>query len=99
MTEDKFQTELMQYINTEAITKPEYLEGLGKFGIAENNADYVVKLKLWTYKSEIKTTEQLWSNFKEILERNNQNTIDNPLSIVEFNQVKKAISNIKIDEV
>ncbi|MFT8343346.1 MAG: HsdR family type I site-specific deoxyribonuclease [Clostridium beijerinckii] len=95
MTEDEFETELIQYITTGAITKPEHLEGLGEFAIAENNGDYVVKSKLWTYEPEIKTTEQLWNNFKEILERNNQNTLDNPLSVVEFNQVKNAISNIK----
>ncbi|MDZ7548663.1 type I restriction endonuclease, partial [Clostridium perfringens] len=59
------------------------------------NLDYVVKSKLWTYEPKIKTTEQLWNNFKEILERNNQNTLDNPLSVVEFNQVKKIISGIK----
>ena len=95
MTEDKFETELIQYITTGAITKPEHLEGLGEFVVAESSADYVVKSKLWTYEPEIKTTEQLWNNFKEILERNNQNTLDNPLSVVEFNQVKNAISNIK----
>jgi len=95
MTEDKFETELIQYITTGAITKPEHLEGLGEFVVAESSADYVVKSKLWTYEPEIKTTEQLWNNFKEILENNNRNTLDNPLSVVEFNQVKKAISNIK----
>ena len=95
MTEDKFETELIQYITTGAITKPEHLEGLGDFAMAESSADYVVKSKLWTYEPKIKTTEHLWNNFKEIIERNNQNTLDNPLSVVEFNQVKKAISNIK----
>lgn len=95
MKEDEFETELIQYITTGAITKPEHLEGLGEFVVAENNVDYVVKSKLWTYEPEIKTTEQLWNNFKKILERNNQNTLDNPLSFVEFNQVKKAISDIK----
>ncbi|WP_411168483.1 HsdR family type I site-specific deoxyribonuclease [Clostridium sp. MB05] len=96
MTENKFETELIQYITTGAITKPEHLEGLGGYTIAEEkNVDYVVKSKLWTYEPKIKTTEQLWNNFKEILERNNQNTLDNPLSVVEFNQVKKIISGIK----
>lgn len=95
MTEDEFETELIQYITTGTITKPEHFEGLGEFVIAENNADYVVKSKLWTYEPKIKTTEQLWNNFKNILERNNQNTLDNPLSVVEFNQVKKVISDIK----
>lgn len=95
MTEAEFETELIQYLTTGAITKPEHLEGLGEFVVSESSADYVVKSKLWTYKPEIKTTEQLWSNFKEILERHNQNTLDNSLSIVEFNQVKKVISDIK----
>jgi type I restriction enzyme R subunit len=95
MTEAEFETELIQYLTTGSITKPEHLEGLGEFVGAESSADYVVKSKLWTYKSEIKTTEQLWSNFKEILESHNQNTLDHPLSVVEFNQVKKVISDIK----
>lgn len=95
MTEAEFETELIQYLTTGAITKPEHLEGLGEFVVAESSAHYIVKSKLWTYKPEIKTTEQLWGNFKEILERHNQNTLDNPLSVVEFNQVKKIISDIK----
>ncbi len=44
---------------------------------------------------KLKTTEKLWDNFKEILERHNQNTLDHPLSTVEFNQVKKIISDIQ----
>lgn len=52
-------------------------------------------VKQWEYKEEIKTTEQLWDNFKTILEQNNQARLDNPLSITEFNQVKKIISGIE----
>ncbi|NRW80119.1 hypothetical protein DFH63_004910 [Clostridium beijerinckii] len=77
MREDKFETELIQYITTGAITKSEHLEGLGEFAIAENNVDYVVKSKLWTYEPEIKSTEQLWNNFKKYLKR----TIKIPLII------------------
>ncbi len=51
-------------------------------------------VKQWEYLEDIKSTEQLWSNFKNILERNNMARLDRPLSDTEFNQVKKIISNI-----
>lgn len=59
--------------------------------------DYLTRIggvKQWEYKAEIKTTEQLWNNFKKILEQNNQARLDEPLSATEFNQVKKIITNI-----
>lgn len=95
MTEDQFETELIQYITSGTITKPEHLDGIGDFMVSEKTSDYVIKTKLWKYEPNIKTTEQLWNNFKEILENHNQNTLDHPLSVVEFNQVKKIISDIK----
>lgn len=95
MNEEQFETELIQYITSGTITKPEHLEGIGDFVISETSADYVVKTKLWKYEPKIKTTEKLWDNFKEILERHNQNTLDHPLSTVEFNQVRKIISGIQ----
>lgn len=95
MTEDQFETELIQYITSGTITKPEHLDGIGDFMVSEKPSDYVIKTKLWKYEPNIKTTEQLWNNFKEILENHNQNTLDHPLSVVEFNQVKKIISDIK----
>lgn len=95
MTEDQFETELIQYITSGTITKPEHLDGIGDFMVSEKPSDYVIKTKLWKYEPNIKTTEQLWNNFKEILEKHNQNTLDHPLSVVEFNQVKKIISDIK----
>lgn len=52
-------------------------------------------VKQWDYKPEIKTTEQLWNNFKRILEQNNQARIDESLSTTEFNQVKAIISRIQ----
>lgn len=55
---------------------------------------YMAKTKLWKYEPHIKTTEALWENFKQILEQHNQNTLRYPLSIVEFGQVKKIISNL-----
>lgn len=92
MNENQFETELIQYITSGTITKPEHLEGIIA---SEKPADYVVKTKLWKYESNIKTTDQLWDNFKAILEQHNQNTLDRPLSTVEFNQVKKIISDIQ----
>lgn len=60
--------------------------------------DYLTKIggvKQWEYKKDIKTTEQLWDNFKTILEQNNSSRLDNPLSLTEFNQVKKIIASIE----
>lgn len=56
--------------------------------------DHLVNLggsKQWEYRPEIKTTAQLWENFKQILERNNQDQLEKPLSAREFNQVKSII--------
>ena len=60
--------------------------------------DYLTNIggvKQWKYAQGIKTTDQLWQNFKHILEQNNQAKLDNPLSTTEFNQVKRIITNIK----
>ncbi|MDF7627510.1 HsdR family type I site-specific deoxyribonuclease [Lactobacillaceae bacterium L1_55_11] len=51
--------------------------------------------KQWQYLPNIKTTNQLWDNFKQILERNNAKVLDQPLSREEFNQVKKRIEDLK----
>lgn len=50
--------------------------------------------KQWHYEAGIKTTEDLWSNFKNILELHNQSTLDHPLSVMEFAQVKNIISGL-----
>lgn len=52
-------------------------------------------VKQWEYIKEIKTTAQLWDNFKAIIERNNQARLDHPLSVTEFSQVKRVISSIE----
>lgn len=93
MNENQFETELIQYLTSGTITEQGHPERTDQ--VKESNADYVVKTKLWKYEPHIKTTEQLWDNFKAILERNNQNTLERPLSVVEFNQVKKIISDIQ----
>ena len=67
MNENEFETELIQYICSGVISKPQNLEESNNYVVKEENADYLVKKKLWEYKPEIKTTEQLWNNFEEIL--------------------------------
>lgn len=59
--------------------------------------DYLTHIggvKQWEYLENVKTTEQLWDNFKLILEQNNRARLKEPLTVTEFNQVKKVISNI-----
>lgn len=51
--------------------------------------------KQWQYEENIKTTEDLWGNFKNILEQHNQNLLEKPLSEVEFSQIKKVICDIQ----
>ncbi|MGM0183505.1 type I restriction enzyme, R subunit [Enterococcus sp. AZ150] len=60
--------------------------------------DYLTKIggvKQWEYKQDIKTTDQLWENFKHILEQNNPGKLPKELSETEFNQVKKVITDIE----
>lgn len=48
----------------------------------------------WTYRPDIKTEEQLWANFKYILEQNNKAKLnDIPLSDFEFAKVKNDLSH------
>lgn len=96
MTENQFETELIQYITKGSIKKSPQLEGLGAYGVGDKfSVEYFSKTKFWKYEPHIKNTEQLWKNFKAILEQHNQNTLEHPLSDVEFNQVKKIISEIQ----
>lgn len=90
MTELKFEENLIEYLSTGIISDlSENKE------IADNLPTYITRTKLWKYEANIKTTEDLWQNFKKILEQHNQKTLDHPLSVVEFNQVKKIISDLK----
>lgn len=60
--------------------------------------DHLTKMggtKQWQYEPEIKTNDDLWQNFKHILELHNQDRICNPLSDNEFNQVKNIITSLK----
>jgi type I restriction enzyme R subunit len=91
MSEKQFETELIQYICNGTISNA--LDS--DWGSVKKKAGCVVKTKLWKYEPAIKTTEQLWDNFKKILEQHNQNTLDHSLSTVEFNQVKRIISDLQ----
>lgn len=51
--------------------------------------------KQWEYRPEIKTTEQLWGNFRQILNRNNQGPLRGvPLSDAEFAQVQAVVEGL-----
>ncbi|EKW99031.1 type I restriction endonuclease subunit R [Ligilactobacillus saerimneri] len=89
MDELSFESELIQYLSSGKITQPNGLS------VGEETDKYkVIKTKLWKYEPQIKTTDQLWDNFKQILEQHNQNTLDHPLSVTEFNQVKQHIMDL-----
>ena len=46
----------------------------------------------WTYRKDLKTEEDLWKNFKYILEQNNKDRLNGePLSDIEFEQVKNQL--------
>lgn len=48
----------------------------------------------WTYRPDIKNEEQLWANFKYILEQNNKAKLnDTPLSESEFAKIKNDVSH------
>ncbi|UQS84343.1 type I restriction endonuclease subunit R [Bombilactobacillus thymidiniphilus] len=93
MSEDEFETELIQYLSTGVIDTTQSAEHM-KDNCSER--DYITKTKLWKYEPGIKTTEQLWANFKKIVEQNNQGTLNyEKLSSAEFKQIQRIISDIK----
>lgn len=48
----------------------------------------------WTYRPDIRTEEQLWDNFKKILEQNNKARLDDtPLTETEFAKIKNDLSH------
>lgn len=90
MRELDFEDKLIDYLTTGTITPVrdgQIAEGQLKYG--------PIKTKIWKYEPNIKTTEDLWNNFRSILYTLNQNKLDRPLSDIEFNQVKSVISNLK----
>lgn len=48
----------------------------------------------WTYRPDLKTEEQIWANFKYILEQNNKAKLgDQPLTESEFAKIKNDVSH------
>lgn len=48
----------------------------------------------WNYREDIKNEDELWANFKYILEQNNKAALnDTPLSESEFNKIKNDLSH------
>lgn len=46
----------------------------------------------WTYRADLKTEEDLWNNFRYILEQNNKDRLNGePLSDTEFEQIKNQL--------
>ncbi|MGY3724354.1 type I restriction enzyme, R subunit [Granulicatella balaenopterae] len=88
MNEDQFEKNLIEYLSTGKIS-PIPIEG-----IESENVDYVYKSQLWKYEPNIKTTEDLWENFREIIFNLNQKTLEYRLSETEFAQVKNVICNL-----
>ena len=96
MGELAFEDDLIQYLCRETGSSSSAEGSDSPWGVVkERTIDYVVRTKRWKYEPRIKTTEQLWDNFKRILERHNQDTLEHPLSVVEFNQVKRVISDLE----
>ncbi|MGV0168936.1 type I restriction endonuclease subunit R [Furfurilactobacillus sp. WILCCON 0119] len=89
MNESKFEKKLIDYMSGD-------ITHINEGSVIDDDpSEYVIKGRGWKYEPTIKTTEGLWENFKKILEQHNQNTLDYPLSPVEFNQVKKIISELQ----
>lgn len=86
-SELNFEKELIHYLCSGTLTAPNEQDAL-------LNSGGVIKTQLWKYEPHIKTTDDLWANFKAILEKLNQTTLKNPLSVSEFEQVKKQICEL-----
>lgn len=53
----------------------------------------------WTFRDDLHTEEALWANFKYILEQNNKDILeDQPLSDIEFQEVKNSVSHASFYE-
>lgn len=82
--ENEFELELIEKLSHGEISSPQENVGF----------QHIYRSKLWEYHPEIETTADLERNFKEILERNNQDVLDKPLSGPEFDQVMAQINEL-----
>lgn len=85
-SESEFESELIEKLCTGEINL--------KVPSSDIDFNKVCRSRLWEYRPDIKTTAQLEENFKEILYRNNQEKLDQPLSQNEFRQVMDQISSL-----
>ena len=92
-TYGKLVGEFTERILEKSIVKEKKMKSKSELQFEREVIDYLTKIggvKQWEYRSEIKTTDQLWNNFKHILEQNNRARLNSAhLSVTEFNQVKK----------
>lgn len=90
-SELNFERRLIEYLSTGKLSA----DSTNVTSAAEDKETYkVLSKRLWKYEPTIKTTEALWENFKIILEQHNQAVLKQPLSVQEFNQVKRAIEGL-----
>lgn len=67
----------------------------------ENNLikQLVTGTSQWTYRSDLKTEEDLWRNFRDKLEKNNVDVLgENPLTEQEFLQIKNQLNFVNFYE-
>lgn len=83
-TENQFEKNLIEKLCNSPLSTKEDLK----------DEFHILKTRNWVYEPKIKTTNQLWDNFKKILERLNQDTLERPLSENEFAQVKRVINEL-----
>lgn len=92
MSEQKFEELLIGQLSSGIIG--EINQSVGEIEDANYNGIKVLKEKLWKYEPHIKTTEDLWENFRAILYKLNQDELNQPLSDTEFAQIKKVICEL-----
>lgn len=86
--EQEFENELINYLSNAALT-PAGVEQ------TPEDLDRIVRTQNWRYAPNLKTEEDLWNNFKEILEMHNQDVLKGiPLTENEFAQVKREINSL-----
>src|SRR5699024_12098991 len=78
MKELEFESELIQYITHGTITHSRNDVNSCEQLDDPDVSNYITKSKLWKYEPSIRTTDELWNNFKAILEQHNQSTLDRP---------------------
>lgn len=83
-----FENQLIERLSSGSIATP------AEISVGKMNDGGILRTRNWDYRPDLKTEEDLWKNFKEITERHNQHVLDKPLSVNEFNQLKRQITNL-----